>query len=81
MGSAHSRGTTRDPRTDTLDTRQTSDRFGLAPGTLANWRLAGKGPPYLKIGRTVRYRVSDLIDWMEANTRSSTSDPGPDEIA
>jgi Helix-turn-helix domain len=31
-----------------------------APATLANWRAAGTGPAYVKVGRLVRYRQSDL---------------------
>jgi len=30
-------------------------RGALALGTLRNWRVQGKGPPYLKIGRTTFY--------------------------
>lgn len=38
-------------------------------------RLEGTGPPYIKIGRSVRYRASDVEDWLEANLRRSTSSP------
>ncbi len=33
--------------------------------TLRNDRCSRKGPPYLKLGRSVRYKVSDLFDYME----------------
>jgi len=33
---------------------------GFAVQTLRNWRFLGKGPPYLKIGRSVRYQLDDL---------------------
>jgi hypothetical protein len=46
--------------------------------TLEAWRLHGGGPPFIAIGRrAVRYRRRDLLDWMEARRRRSTSDPGP----
>jgi predicted DNA-binding transcriptional regulator AlpA len=32
--------------------------------TLAEWRSRGIGPKYLKIGRHVRYRWSDVLDWL-----------------
>ena len=35
--------------------------------TLRNWRCQLKGPPYIKIGRNVRYRLEDLIKFMEDN--------------
>jgi hypothetical protein len=33
--------------------------------TLRNDRCSRKGPAYLKLGRSVRYRVSDLMDYLE----------------
>jgi hypothetical protein len=37
----------------------------VAVQTLRNWRCQRKGPPYIKIGRSVRYRVNDLLDYLE----------------
>lgn len=34
--------------------------------TLRNQRFRGEGPPYSKIGRSVRYKISDVIDFMES---------------
>lgn len=42
---------------------------GVAPHTLANWRAAGKGPPYVKSGRTVSYLIEDLSAYLRANRR------------
>jgi hypothetical protein len=51
-------------------------RLGLAPKTLANQRCRGDGPPFLKVGRLVRYDP-DLTDaWLAERVRSSTSDLG-----
>ena len=36
--------------------------------TLANWRAQSKGPPFVKIGSRVVYRVSDLEAWERNNT-------------
>jgi predicted DNA-binding transcriptional regulator AlpA len=36
-------------------------------------RWAGTGPPYIKLGRSVRYRLDELISWFEARKRTSTS--------
>ncbi len=41
----------------------------VAPRTLEDWRTAGAGPRFVKIGRLVRYRVSDLQEWVAARTR------------
>ena len=34
--------------------------------TLANWRCRGVGPPYVKMGRSIRYSKKDLIAFMTA---------------
>ena len=35
--------------------------------TLRNWRHLRKGPPYLKLGRCVRYKIDDIKSFMEAH--------------
>jgi hypothetical protein len=40
--------------------------LGLSVATLRAWRLKGCGPAYLKFGRAVRYRVSDVEAFIEA---------------
>lgn len=32
--------------------------------TLAAWRCHREGPPFVKVGRLVRYRVADLDEWL-----------------
>lgn len=46
------------------------DKLPLNPGTLAVWRCIGRYDlPYEKIGRSVRYRLSDLrrfrVQWRQ----------------
>lgn len=36
-------------------------------------RWAGNGPKFIKLGRHVRYRASDVLDWIEENARTSTT--------
>jgi hypothetical protein len=38
----------------------------------ARWR--GEGPPFYKLGRSIRYDVSELIEWVKAQRRTSTSE-------
>ncbi len=38
-------------------------------------RCAGTGPRYVALGRAVRYRRRDLLDWIERSARRSTSEP------
>lgn len=35
-------------------------------------RLEGTGPPYFKIGRTIRYSKQAALDWLKSNERTST---------
>lgn len=35
----------------------------VSVGTLANWRAAGSGPPYRKIGKAVLYDETELDAW------------------
>jgi hypothetical protein len=37
-------------------------------GTLANWRWRRSGPPYLKVGSTVRYPRTALAAYMQSVT-------------
>jgi predicted DNA-binding transcriptional regulator AlpA len=39
--------------------------LGYAVQTLRNWRGRSAGPPYVKRGRSIRYRREDLVAWME----------------
>jgi len=57
-----------------LSRRDAAQRVGLAPATLAKLAVFGGGPPMVKLGRSVRYRVADLEAWIERRTATSTTD-------
>lgn len=59
-----------------LPTEHAASYLGLRPKTLETLRTRGGGPPFLKLGRRVVYRKSDLDTWLAAKVRRSTSDPG-----
>ena len=40
--------------------------LSASPQALRNYRHLGKGPAYSKKGRMVRYRVQDLLDFMNS---------------
>jgi len=54
-----------------------SDFLKVPEGTLANWRYQGKGPRFIKVGRHVRYRRSDVEAWLELHVRESTAVAAP----
>lgn len=55
-----------------LTPEQVADWFQTSPSTLRNDRYLGRGPKFIKIGRQVRYRRSDVIDFIESNTHTRT---------
>lgn len=41
-------------------------QVGISVGTARNWRCSRlAGPRFVKIGRLVRYRQSDIDEWIE----------------
>jgi hypothetical protein len=67
------------PETAYQPPRQFAQTVGIPESTLAKMRMRGGGPPYVKIGRSVRYSVSLGLAWMEAHTRRHTSERPPNE--
>ena len=41
---------------------------------LAKARMHGNGPPYIRVGRSIRYSDAALMQWMKSKQRSSTSE-------
>lgn len=52
----------------TVGEERASEITGLAVRTLQQRRWLGKPPVYLKVGRLVRYRVSDLEQFLDSCT-------------
>jgi hypothetical protein len=42
--------------------------------TLAMWRYYGKGPAFVKAGRSVLYPRAEFLEWQRANTHQSTGE-------
>lgn len=56
-----------------------AERWNLEINTLGQWRWNGRGPKYLKIGRRVLYRLSDVEEFEKRNLRQHTSQNFSDE--
>lgn len=50
--------------------REAAVYVGVAPKTLANWRSAGKGPRFYKLGRMIVYRREDLDRYFEEHLQA-----------
>lgn len=46
----------------------------LSERTLQRNRQIGGGPRFIRVGRLIRYRKSDLDAWLESRVRTSTSE-------
>jgi hypothetical protein len=56
--------------------KQLAHRHQRSVKTIRNDRLRGGYVPFRKFGRQVRYRLSDVLAYEEAQLRKSTSDKG-----
>lgn len=54
-----------------LRTEQLAEMLGLTPRTLERWRRDGLGPAVLTLGRSVRYRLSDVNFWLAQNVHTA----------
>lgn len=53
---------------------EAADCLGVVQKTLQAWRAQGKGPKFLKIGRSIRYSEDSLIEFMSTSEHRSTSE-------
>jgi predicted DNA-binding transcriptional regulator AlpA len=57
-----------------LTEAQVSQILGRGVPALQKDRVAGTGPQFIKMGRLVRYRPSDVQAWLAERVRQSTSE-------
>ncbi len=48
-----------------LNDVEVSEMTGIAVQTLRNYRFESRGPAYSKLGRSVRYPIADVVDYVE----------------
>lgn len=54
------------PPKQRIPEKEAAPYIGMSKMYLRISRMRGDGPPYLKIGRAVRYDVRDLDRWLES---------------
>ena len=57
-----------------LTARDAANVLRLSPSWLAKARMRGDGPPFVKLGRSIRYSETALAQCMKAHVRLSTSE-------
>ena len=65
------------PQTTTspnFNTKSAAHYLNVQASTLEQNRWKGTGPPFVKIGRSVRYRKADLDAYLDANVFNSTTE-------
>jgi predicted DNA-binding transcriptional regulator AlpA len=55
-----------------LTAKEAATRWKISLSWLAKARMRGDGPPYIRIGRSIRYTEAALIQWMKSRQRLST---------
>jgi excisionase family DNA binding protein len=68
-------------RTTALTERQVAEHLGLSVATLRAWRHRGKGPRFLRLGRSVRYLPADVDEFVRASAVDTQSDSSSDDDA
>lgn len=61
-------------------TSEAAKYLSIQPSTLEQWRWNGKGPLFIKIGRSCRYRLTDLDAFLDARVFSSTTEAQASEV-
>ena len=57
-----------------LTAKEASLLLKVSLSCLAKARMRGDGPPYICIGRSIRYAEAALIQWTKSRQRLSTSE-------
>ena len=55
--------------------KRAAELLGFTPRFMQSRRLRGNGPTFVRVSnRAVRYRISDLEEWVEERLKRNTSD-------
>jgi hypothetical protein len=57
-----------------FNTQHAAIYLGFSKQRLEIWRLSGDGPPYTKLAQAVRYKKTDLDEFMAAHRRQNTAE-------
>lgn len=61
----------------TLTAKEAAAFLGVSPQSLNVWRCTKRYPlPYIKIGRMIRYRYSDLVAFLEQHATGDAQAAG-----
>jgi predicted site-specific integrase-resolvase len=58
-----------DKQRDYLSSAELADRWRLSLQTLANWRHAGKGPPFVRVGSRILYPAQAVYSFEKLDAK------------
>lgn len=53
-----------------LNPQEVSEEFGFSISTLAKWRMKNERLSYSKMGKYIKYKRSNIVEYIEAHTIS-----------
>ena len=59
-----------------MEAQDLADFLAVPVATIYGWRHRRTGPPGFRIGKHVRYRRSDIEQWIDHQLEDSARDPG-----
>ncbi|MEA2028304.1 MAG: helix-turn-helix domain-containing protein [Campylobacterota bacterium] len=59
--------TSQNTNKDWLTPLEVHQQYGLSISTLAKWRMDRKYLPFSKVGKYIKYKRSDIEDFLESN--------------
>ena len=57
-----------------LTPKEAAQQLKVSESWLAKARMRGDGPPFIKIGRAIRYSKAALVQWMKAHQHLPASE-------
>jgi hypothetical protein len=61
----------------TLTEKQTSELLQVTPACLQKMRREGRGPRFIRVGRLIRYRATEVLQFLDRDKSESPGAPGP----
>ena len=58
-----------------LSIDELAEYLGKPVRTIYDWRLSGRGPRAVHVGRSLRYRVCDVQAWLDAQLERVPGEP------
>lgn len=59
--------------TQLMSIAEVAVRLRVSPRTLADWRVGGSGPPWIKVGKAVLYPAAALRSWLASREASAAA--------